>query len=667
MKQLASPANLAIVGGLFALNVALNIPLFQSGEMPYRDSIEGGYASMARFFSAHPNPWGWNPTQYCGLPAQFTYVPGLPYLAAAASRLASSFEIDHVYRIVASTFACLGPATLFLFAVYFTGGRCWALAIALAYTFFSPSYYAIHTIDVDRGTAYLPWRLQVLVKYGEGPHNAGLTLIPLALVAVWEAGVSHGFRRIFVAALLLASVALTNWVAALALAFCCLTLLLALAGSTGFRATRIFAAAGLGYGLACFWLTPSFIRTIAFNWPMDAFNYRLNWPQIFLLSGLPLALVLLRFAFARLLPDHHYLRFATLTSFVFLWIVLWFYWEGLNTVPESRRYALEMEMFLWLAIFEWLRLVMRSAVVPLRYFAVYTALAVFLSGWGQARKYCTQGFANRHPAPRQSTIEYRIAERLAALQPTGRVLVSGGLRYRLNSWFDIAQVGGSFESGLNTRMPLNLAYQIRLGENLSDIVRELETLGAEYVVVHGPKSREHYRDFKSPHKFDGILEKVWSEEDDVIYRVPFSSLAHLVKAEELSLGQPYGVLSPLDPYPAAITDPARPKLTATWTGASDLLVQGPIPEGRLASVQVNHDSGWRAEQDGRPIPIERDLLGYLVLRANTSPMAHIHLSYRGRPEQYIMAALSAMVWVASLIAALQQPQALARGPLAEDR
>ncbi len=199
MKRLASLANLAILGGLLALNVALNIPLFESGEMPYRGSIEVGYASMARFFSEHPNPWGWNPTQYCGLPAQFTYVPGLPYLTAAACRLAPSLPIDHVYRIVASTFACLGPATLFLFALYFTGSRWWALTIALAYTFFSPSYYLVHAIDVDRGTAYLPWRLQVLVKYGEGPHNAGLTLIPLALVAVWEAGVNQGVRRIFVA------------------------------------------------------------------------------------------------------------------------------------------------------------------------------------------------------------------------------------------------------------------------------------------------------------------------------------------------------------------------------------------------------------------------------------------------------------------------------------
>lgn len=402
MKRLACPANLAIAGGLFALNVALNIPLFEAGEMPYRDSIEGGYAAMARFFSAHPNPWGWNPTQYCGLPAQFTYVPGLLYVAAAARRLAPSIEIDHVYRIVASMFACLGPATLFLFAVYFTGSRWWALVIALAYTFLSPSYLLVPAIDVDRGTAYLPWRLQVLVKYGEGPHNAGLALIPLALAAAWEAGVSQGFRPLFVASLLLAAVALTNWIAALALAFCCLMLLLALAGTrqaTGFRATRIFAAAGLGYGLACFWLTPSFIRTIAFNWPMDAFNYRLNWPQIFLLAGLPIVLVLARFFLARLFPDFYYLRFVTLSSFAFLWIVLWFYWDGQNTVPESRRYALEMEMFLWLAIFEWLRLAMRSAVVPLRYFAVCVALAVFLGGWGQARQYCTQGFAQRHPAP----------------------------------------------------------------------------------------------------------------------------------------------------------------------------------------------------------------------------------------------------------------------------
>ncbi|MBI1787661.1 MAG: hypothetical protein HYR60_08950 [Acidobacteria bacterium] len=178
---------------------------------------------MARFFSQHPNPWGWNPTQYGGLPTQFTYLPGLTYPAAGAMRLFPSAATEHVYRIVASTLACLGPAALFLFAFYFTRSRGWAAATALAYTFFSPCYGLIHTISRDRGYVYLPWRLQVLVKYGEGPHNAGLTLLPLALMASWAAAVGTRYWRILAAAVLLAAITLTNWVAALALAFCGLT------------------------------------------------------------------------------------------------------------------------------------------------------------------------------------------------------------------------------------------------------------------------------------------------------------------------------------------------------------------------------------------------------------------------------------------------------------
>jgi hypothetical protein len=92
-----------MAAGLFALNVALNVAC--------------GYAAMARFFSHHPNPWGWNPTRYCGLPAQFNYLPGLPYLAAAVSRLAPAIAPEYAYRIVTALFACLGPATLFLFVL----------------------------------------------------------------------------------------------------------------------------------------------------------------------------------------------------------------------------------------------------------------------------------------------------------------------------------------------------------------------------------------------------------------------------------------------------------------------------------------------------------------------------------------------------------------------
>ena len=83
--------------------------------------------------------------------------------------------------MLGAALTCLGPSTVFFFLVYFTRQRWWALAAALSYTLFSPLYGMVATIDRDRGNIQLPWRLLVLVKYGEGPHNAGLALLPLAL------------------------------------------------------------------------------------------------------------------------------------------------------------------------------------------------------------------------------------------------------------------------------------------------------------------------------------------------------------------------------------------------------------------------------------------------------------------------------------------------------
>ena len=221
------------------------MPLFLPGELPFRDSIGAGYASMGRFVAEHPNPWGWNPTQYCGLPTQYTYLPALTYMAAALDRLFPT-DAEYTWRLLTAMLTCLGPSTLYLFVRYFTRSRGWALATALVYTFFSPLYGLIGTIDKDRGLVQLPWRIQVFAKYGEGPHNAGLTLLPLALIAAWVAATGRRYWHIFVCAVLLAFITLTNWVAALALAWCCLCMLLAgVPDAPDFRAWRMLAAAGL--------------------------------------------------------------------------------------------------------------------------------------------------------------------------------------------------------------------------------------------------------------------------------------------------------------------------------------------------------------------------------------------------------------------------------------
>jgi hypothetical protein len=631
---------------ILLLNLWLNAPLFMSGELPFRGSVEGGYVSMSRFLSQHPNPWGWNPLPYCGLPVQFMYVPLLPYLSALGIRLLPHVSPDLVFRTIVSLAACLGPVTLFFFALHFTRSRRWALAAALVYSFLSPSYGLFPAVEKDRGIVQLPWRIQVLAKYGEGPHNTGLTLLPMALLAVWLAGKRRGYPRILLAAVLLAAIPLTNWVAAFALAISCLLLLLAAWGEPEFQPWRSLAAAALAYLLACFWLTPSFIKIIFFNWPVDSFAYRLGRQQVWALSGMVAGALLIRLLF-RWRRGSFYLCLVTLGAFVFGWIATAFFIYGVDTIPESRRYAIEFEFFLALALLEGIRLTLKSSNQTVRLCAWGSGGLLLLAGVPQLWAYATQGWHEWLPLAPETTIEYQLARWIARHPPQGRVFASGGLRFRLDSWFDVPQVGGGFETGLRNRVPVDLARDMLSGGNP---LLELKTLGAEYVVVHGPKSREYYRDFIRPERMAAALQPVYHIEDDTIYALPPRPLAHLMSPEEIPDSDARDHHEVLTRYVAAIDDPARPALHTQWIGTGTLAMTGAAPPGHLVAIQVNADPGWSATQDGREIPITQDKLGFVVLHPSPAAATRIELRFRGTIEQRIMAAVSALAWLTCLFA-----------------
>jgi hypothetical protein len=606
--------NLLCALGVLAINVALNWPLFSSGESPYRQSIEIGYAGISRFVTEHPNPWGWNPFAYCGLPTQFLYLPVVPYTVASLIWITHAPH-ELVYRIFTSALTCLGPAILFFLVVYFTKSRLWAMIAAIVYTLFSPAYGLFDQIHRDRGLTELPWRVQVLVKYGEGPHNAGLALLPLAVIALWAAGTGRRYWQIFVAAVVLALITLTNWVAALALAFVFLAFVLSVIAAPDardFQLRRIFAAAGLAYLLACFWLTPSFIRTIAFNWPQDAVNY--HWANgVLTVGGFLAALVLVR-AILFWFGVEFYRSFVTLCAFGFGWVTLRYYAGGVDTVPESHRYAIEFELFLFLALVEWFRVAMLSGDRVKQFCAVASAAIMLMMGFPSAHAFVTRGWELWKPVQQQESAEYQTARWIAEQKPNGRALVSGGTRLRLNSWFDVQQIGGTFESGLRNRKPVEASLDIRNEERTP--VEKLSALGVEYVVVHGPGSTEHYRDYRFPHKFDGVLERVYSHGDNYVYRVPFAGLA----------GQ----------------------LETKWQGTGDLEISGAIPTDGSIFVRVNYDPGWRATQDGNPIPVEADSFGFIKLAATPSLQSRIALHYAGTFEQKAMAGISGLSWLLAL-------------------
>jgi hypothetical protein len=623
-----------------------------AGEMPFRGSIEGGYVGMARFISQHPNPWGWNPLPYCGLPTQFMYVPNLPYLSALFIRLLPNVTPDSVFRTIVGLMTCLGPVTLFLFALYFTGSRRWSLVMAVAYSMMSPSYALFPAVEKDRGVAQMAWRIKVLAKYGEGPHNTGLTLLPLALLALWRAAKGRGYPRILAAALLLAAIPLTNWVAAFGLAISCLVLLLAAWGEPDFRPYRALMAAGIAYLLASFWLIPSFVETIAFNWPVDSYGYQVHEKQAWSLVGMVVCVLAVRVMF-RFLGGSFYFRFATLGAVAFGWIATAYYVYGHDTVPESHRYAIEFELFFALALVEAFRLSLRSSNGTIRMCAMGTAGVMLLVGAPQLWNYVTQSWDEWAPTPPEKTLEYKLAQWIAQHPPTGRVLATGGMRFRLDTWFDIPQIGGGFETGLQDRMPVDIAYHIRVGggpwkgHEVEETLLELKALGAEYVVIHGPKSREFYRDFFQTERITANLPAVFHIEDDTIYALPVRSLAHLMKPDELPADNV--VLHPqaLTRYVAAIEDSSRPVLGVHWTDTSTLTIAGPVPAGDVVALQVSADDGWRATQSGNDIPVEADRLGFMVLHPAPASATQIELRYHGTMEQRIFAGVSLMAWVAA--------------------
>jgi hypothetical protein len=633
------------------LNVAVNLPLSGNGAQPYRGSIESGYAGIARLFATDPNPWHWNPYLYCGLPQQFVYLPGMPYAVAALSWLKPSLEPLHAYRIVVALAACFAPVALFLFAAIAGGSARWAMLAAIGFTFCSPAYDLFPAIDADRGLLPIPWRLQVMVKYGEGPHNMGLALAPLALLAVWMAAHERKPWQILAAAAALAAVALTHWIAALSVAFACLLFFLAHATSrpVGFRHWPVLAAGLLGYLLAAFWLTPTFVHTVAFNWPQDAFGYKMLGRQR-MAMGVIAGLLLFAWWLFRRLPKERYLCWITLCFLLFAAVTDFHYSRGVTPIPEARRYVLELEMFLALAAAAWMRFGWESRNRLNRVLAAAALVLLVWKGAPQASAYVRHGYDNWKLAPKERTVEYRIAEWMNGHRPRGRVYVTGGLRFRLNSWFDMPQALGTFDSGLQNRSPVDMddvfrkQLYMRPGREGADSVMLLKAFGVEYLVVHGPRSQEYYKDVRNPTRFEGLLERVYAIEDDIVYRVPFRSMAHVMFSDELERNLS---AETLERFTARLDDAQRPLLQVEPDGPNRLRIRGgPVAIGQVVSVLTGYAPGWIAMQDGKPVLVDRDPLGFVRIEARPAERLDLLLDFGPTIEQRVFAALSAVTVLA---------------------
>jgi len=99
---------------------------------------------------------------------------------------------------------------------------------------------------------------------------------------------------------------------------------------------------------------------------------------------------------------------------------------------------------------------------------------------------------------------------------------------------------------------------------------------------------------------------------------------------------------------AALEDPKLPEASIEWIDLDHAAIRAQVSPGRVLSVQVSYDPGWRATVNGNDQPIERDGLGMLVIRPKCERGCTVQLSYVGGAEQQV-AGFSALVLLAGVV------------------
>ena len=601
------------------LTAVLIEPLHTAKYLARWDSIESTFISDARFLQAHwPHPQ-WQPLWYCGTRFDYVYPPLLRYGTALLARFYLPVEAYHLYTAL---LYCLGIA-----GVYFLGWVLWrsrasAWLAAAATALVSPTYLFVSEMRIDSG-GHIPWRLWVLTRYGEGPHISAVALLPFALGFAWLAIGKRRPTALAAAAVCCALVALHNFYGATSLAIFYPILVWSLWVTQRDRRVWLWAAAipALAYGLAAFWLTPSYLRVTLENLHYVSLPGSTLSRALLAVALAAFMAVTLRFASRK--PERAPATFIGGCLLVMGMIVLGYYHFKFRVMGDPRRFVPELDLAMILASVAALRQAWRWPGAQARVRVVRAAVVlVVAAALGSAWQYVGHAwvFFPRAPDYRQR-VEYRAAEWVHQHLPGARTFSSGSIRFWWDTWHDLAEVGGGSEQGLLNPQVEAARWEICLGQNPETAVRWLQALGADAVVVPDAHSQETYHDFAQPYKFAGVLPAIYDDhQGNVIYRVPrrYPSLARVVDTAALRTvpqGWAQNDLSALRAYTAVVEQGPEAETRTDWVGTDELRVHARVTAGQAVLVQVTYDPAWHAYSTGKELTVRRDPVGFSLIEA----------------------------------------------------
>ncbi len=578
-------------------------------------SIESTFIADARMLRDHwPRPL-WQPFWYTGTRFDYVYPPALRYGTAAIAKY-SGIDPAQTYHIYTGFFYCLGIAGVYLLARLGFGHRGIAIAAALAAAVVSPGYLVLPDIAKDMFRNG-PTRLNVLVRYGEGPHMTSFACIPFALAFTWLA-----LRRRSVSWAIAASVAATlvvsnNFYGATALAMFFPLLFWAIWVTE--KNWRLFLYAAIvplvAYGLSAFWLTPSYLKITLRNMQFvsSSGNFWSGWLALLLLIAF---LSITNRLFQRK-PDRAWLLFLLGSALFFTVNVLGNYWLNFRVIGEPMRLVPELDLIWILVAFipilaMWrigragraVVAVIAIATAALHYNYIRHSRAIFPLGTDY-----------------KTTVYWRTPAWIAANRPEARAYVTGAVRFWYNTWHDLNQLGGSSEQGLQNPMVMPSQWEIVMGPDPKLAIAWLQVMGVDLVAVHGPNSDEWYKDFLYPKKFDGQLKEVYGfERDNHIFEIPrhYRSSARIVDRaalDALPKIKDQTDMPGLEKYVAVYEQGPEAPTTTHWQGTDRIRFEGVTSKNQSVILQTSYDTAWRAESNLGRLPVTQDQLGFVRVDA----------------------------------------------------
>ncbi len=623
---------LALAAGVAGLNYYFCRDLFQVETTAQMHSMHGFWTALARLgeFSALTPQW-W-PYWDGGMPAEYTYAPLVPSATAAVAALFSVPEL-RALQIVLGTILLAGPTLLFLALWRLTGVLGWSFAAAVSYMLLAPDSFLAPKFGFSFENLLDPHRYYVVAIWDEGPHMAALALWPLAVLSLFRMLETRRWTWLATGVLVMAAMVYASAFGATLLALTAICVLGAIGFTPGNMAV-VAVAGALTYLTASTALPPSYVKVI--REASNFHNHGWTWK-----SWTTLALVGVAWSVAqpwlRRRVDDARLRFFALFGLMSLLIVWLYMYGGRQFVPQPERYKMELAVGATLAAVFALRRVWPRLGRPLAWALVLLALAMAAEQTVAIRRWAKQNIQQREVEP---TIEYRVARAVQRLtSPDERVMLTGSFEKWLNAFTERAQFrGGSWATAPN------LAQQWASNDIVTeqgDIQRSLiwfRAFGVSAVEVEGPESPTQWRTFADPKKYEGRLERLWSEDDTTLYRVPLrsTSQAHALPEGSQSTPDPATVL----PYVAALEAERLPGLSVRWEGANRAEIRGMVQPGEGVLAHINFHPGWRALVNGQQISLEADGLGQMWMRPGCDGDCVVKLEYVGSFEWYACRTLS---------------------------